>query len=142
MLFNSHCIDVLEPFAYLTPACRLQSESQIPHLNLTFILTCLNHSTYGFYIQNKSKISNSNLEVFVSKFNEVGSDKWYTTVSNFDQPNLAHWYRRQGDWECIVFRDKNTGERRGWYLLNRAGITKVTFHGLNQELGIEDASTI
>ena len=33
MLFNSHCIDLLEPFAYLTPACRLQSESQIPHLN-------------------------------------------------------------------------------------------------------------
>jgi len=107
------------------------------------------HSTHGFYIQNQTKlctcdseICGCNLEVFVSKFNDTGLDSWYDVPPNFDDPKTCRWHRHKGDWECVVFRNKNTDERRGWYLLNRAGVTKITFYGLNHELGVEYASSV
>ncbi|KAF4612887.1 hypothetical protein D9613_011119 [Agrocybe pediades] len=79
----------------------------------------------GFTIFNKS---NKAFFVFVSKYSG-GDDSWFTL-----QPGTSDVWTRNG-WEVIVFRDPDTGARRGWYLDCAALNTlNVAFFGLTSDV--------
>ncbi|KAH6905599.1 hypothetical protein BKA70DRAFT_490167 [Coprinopsis sp. MPI-PUGE-AT-0042] len=55
---------------------------------------------------------------------------------NFTNSSADTWNR--SNWEVVVFRDKSSGQRRGWYLKGD-GTLQLTFYGFDTELGLVKA---
>jgi hypothetical protein len=90
--------------------------------------------TPGFHIRNHSNIHK--IEVFISAWTrEGGSDSWFTVASNLSNADEYQKWHRTG-WEVVVFKDPDTGRRRGWYLNCENAILQLTFYGFEVELGL------
>lgn len=87
----------------------------------------------GFHIRNQSNCHR--IEVFVSSWtNDRGSDAWFAVSTNLAGDGFEKWNRT--GWEVVVFKDPDTGRRRGWYLNCENAILELTFYGFEVELGL------
>ncbi|TFK22719.1 hypothetical protein FA15DRAFT_595576 [Coprinopsis marcescibilis] len=88
----------------------------------------------GIKIRNHSKYPN--LRAFVSKFsNDKGSHEWFPVPAEFDDDEESFWARE--GWDCVVFDDEESKQRREWYLDSSNAVLEVTFFGFDEELGVD-----
>lgn len=88
----------------------------------------------GFWVRAANGVAADGIRVFISDYSG-GSDDWFPLATNYQSAKTSFWARK--GWELIVFEQKATGTRRGWYVNAKDTVLEVSFEGFERDLAIK-----